>query len=228
MRISGCRPAIASRSKRRQPPTRPPSRSGWKMSRQANNSEPSVISVFGADFAGGSLVNLMLDSHPDVFGCGDVYKLFDGEKRATCSVCLRNCPIWNDEDLRDQLTPENVYGVVSARTGAPVLIDSSKTLRHFRAVFDRDPSKSVPVVLVKHPARLMGSFLANKYIPASIGISEYAQDGLSAGGKDAVIAAVDDYFVRLTKIYRGIDDFLAEFDMRTEDYRLRYRQLAAY
>jgi hypothetical protein len=111
----------------------------------------NVVFIMGSGHSGSTLLELVLGSHPRVFGLGEVVNLYrgvDGPRDPfprLCRICEERCPFWNDTvDIRvleahfsraGYLAPirrwishqrENVYQRFFDWSGKDVLIDSSK------------------------------------------------------------------------------------------------------
>lgn len=125
-----------------------------------------VIAVMGISYCGSTLLNLMLDTHPDIAGVGEVHALLDwfGEGYAkSCATCTEACPQWTPEVVRS-LSQEHFYTLMAARLQARTLVDTSKTPQWFDAStrFQEEGAvRFVPVVMVKHPVRHLASLLLN-------------------------------------------------------------------
>lgn len=91
----------------------------------------TVIQICGAGHSGSTLLGLLLGSHSSAFYLGEAKKArFVGDpnkpaRKRGCKFCGDDCPVWGDYRWSDD---ENLYEAVAARTGASVLIDSTKGL----------------------------------------------------------------------------------------------------
>lgn len=163
---------------------------------------PTVVAIMGPSFCGSSLMNMMLDSHPGIFGAGEVYRILKADGKVYCSICLKSCPIWDNPTFRQGLTAASLYEECARRTGKPVVADSSKVVRHFADVKRAaDVTGYVPVVLTKHPVRLAASYLANSVIPKKVGVEAYAREGWKALNRSEVTADLQGYIARLSDVY---------------------------
>ncbi len=90
-----------------------------------------VVFVAGAGHSGSTLLGLALGAHPAIFYAGEGRKsLFLGDpekplKKRICKVCGAECPVWRDLALAPG---EDLYAALSARTGRPVVVDSTKAV----------------------------------------------------------------------------------------------------
>jgi hypothetical protein len=88
-----------------------------------------VCFIGGAPHSGSTLLGMILGAQPGVFYGGELRKsafLGDAEKplkKRVCKLCGEACAVWGS--LRAPLLPD-VYEVLARRTGARVIVDSSK------------------------------------------------------------------------------------------------------
>ena len=128
------------------------------------NQPVTVIAVMGLSFCGSTLLNLMLDSHPAIYGGGELHALNrkDGSV-STCSICSGACPYWTLEH-QNAVSEHNFYLNIGNLFGSRIIVDSSKEPIWFQEhrKFSSDVEiRWIPVVLVKHPIRHITSFLIN-------------------------------------------------------------------
>jgi hypothetical protein len=117
-----------------------------------------VLGVIGSSYCGSTLLNMMIDSHPEIAGAGELKFLFRKEGN-TCAFCGEDCVVWTKE-RRAAVTPDNIFDLSTSSYGKRLVCDSSKTWTHFidvRAALVRPPSSLI--LLVKHPVRHVSSFL---------------------------------------------------------------------
>lgn len=164
-----------------------------------------IISVLGTSFSGSSLFNMMMDSHPKIFGGGELLKIFYPQKKAFCSICLTDCPFWNWDDDKNwsRLTRENLYHLIANKSGTSIIVDSSKNPDHFVSMTEATSPSIIyfPIILTKHPIRLAASFLANKYIPTTVGLDDYSQNQFRNADPKIVIQRVASYFKKVARHY---------------------------
>ena len=101
---------------------------------------------------------MMLDSHPEIAGAGELKFLFR-EDGNTCAFCGEDCPVWTRE-RRAAVTHDNLFEASASAYRKPLVCDSSKSWGHFVEVgpaLSRIPSSLL--LLVKHPIRHVSSFL---------------------------------------------------------------------
>jgi hypothetical protein len=119
--------------------------------------ERKVVFILGSGHSGSTLLDLILGSHPDVFGLGELVNLARAVDAPVedfphlCYVCDGRCPFWNDRadvdvlrryfSRRGLLSPltrglsrmrRSVYEHFFEWSGRPVLIDSSKGVSWIR------------------------------------------------------------------------------------------------
>jgi hypothetical protein len=88
-----------------------------------------VVFMGAAWYAGSTLLGVMLGAHPSIFYTGEATKtrFFDDPgvvlKKRVCRLCGAACTIWGDLHVEPG---EDLYEVLSRRTGRPIVFDSSK------------------------------------------------------------------------------------------------------
>ena len=99
------------------------------MSRARANAQ--VVFTGAAWYSGSTLLGMMLGAHPSIFYAGEANKtrtLNDPSaplKRRVCRACGPGCEVWDGLSLVDG---EDVYEVLSRRTGRPIVFDSTKEI----------------------------------------------------------------------------------------------------
>lgn len=120
----------------------------------------TVVHVLSAAFSGSTLLDALLDSQPQVAGLGEVAQLWEekppGIRRGPCHICGTDasaCSFWSD------LGAANPYAFALEKTGAGVLVDTSKQPSRLTTV----PPQLVvkPVMLVKTPHEWAASVRAH-------------------------------------------------------------------
>ncbi len=131
---------------------------GWK------TPKVRVVGVLGHSLCGSTILNLILDCHPDIFGGGELYYLMEKKEaelpfELVCTNCLSNCRIWTQDFIN--LSPErNLYSYICNQSGKRVIVDSSKKLDWFREREKDEAGVSfLYVVVVKHPVRHVASYV---------------------------------------------------------------------
>jgi hypothetical protein len=142
------------------------------------NEPLNVIAILGLPYCGSTLLNLMLDSHPDICGVGEVCSLADPSSTLSrvCTNCGEDCPRFTPERVR-ALGPENFYADIAGFFGASLLADSSKSLEWFAksTTFpSHRPLRFLPVLVVKHPIRQLLSYALNLDLAQRNRITPYA------------------------------------------------------
>jgi hypothetical protein len=92
------------------------------------------VYVLGTTYSGSTLLGNALNGHPSIFHAGEVSRLpaFGlGPEAHGCMLCrIRGieCPVWTAEALQQvqAAEPPAAMAAIRARTGAPVVVDSSK------------------------------------------------------------------------------------------------------
>lgn len=88
-----------------------------------------VVFTGTAGHSGSTLLGLMLGAHPSIFHAGeaDTTQYFGDQsvplKKRVCRVCGPGCVVWGD--LRVE-PGQDLYEVLSRRTGRPIVFDSTK------------------------------------------------------------------------------------------------------
>lgn len=87
----------------------------------------TILHVLSMAFSGSTLLDALMDSQPGVASLGEVAQLWEdklpGIRRGPCHLCgtdARECSFWCD------LGAENPYAYAAEKTGADVLVDTSK------------------------------------------------------------------------------------------------------
>jgi len=168
---------------------------------------PNVLFIMGPSFCGSSLLNLMLDSHPNIFGGGELHRLFDPNKNSFCSTCLRECVFWDCNNFRKNINKNNIYISCAERSDSAVVVDSSKNPGYFFDISQKAKLKSFMTVIVKkHPIRLAASQISNKIIPTQIGFNYSANEALNRLDCDRLKNDLSIYFNEVYKRYEKCYD----------------------
>ena len=141
-----------------------------------------VCFIGGAPHSGSTLLGLILGAHPGVFYGGELRKSsFLGDvdkplKKRVCKLCGAACPVWGD--LRPPLSPD-VYEALARKTGARLIVDSSKGTEWQRAqlaILEETSTRAYLVVLERDGRAVLASRL-RKYpdqTPADI-VEDWAE-----------------------------------------------------
>lgn len=129
----------------------------------------TIIGLIGRSYCGSSVVNLVLASHPGIFGGGELHRLAVPELQLACRVCGKTCAYWTAAFLKEQRAGFD-YGAIAGRAGVDVVVDASKAVDWFEdGGARRAGHRLIDICLAKHPMRHVASFIDNQY---------YARQGL--------------------------------------------------
>ena len=102
----------------------------------------SAAWVIGAGHSGSTLLGMMLGAHSRAFYAGEAKKsLFLGDetkpkRKRECKLCGASCKVWGG--LRD-VSSEALYATLRQRTGAGLIVDSTKNLEWVRGRAEEEP-----------------------------------------------------------------------------------------
>jgi len=174
-----------------------------------------VLGILGVSSCGSTILNMILDSHPNIVGAGELMYLLDpkNQKACVCTECGEQCRFWSD-DNKSKLTENSLYKNVADIFGKHIIVDSSKSVQWFR---DREASENEVdycyVVLVKHPIRQ----IASRYLTA---LTHDRWDGSYHNAAE-----------KIATTYRGIDTFVSagrrSLVVQYEDVVLHFDQTLA-
>lgn len=125
--------------------------------------------VCGGAYSGSTLLNMLLGSHPQVAGGGELHWLSRDpetvaglgprqEKDQLCAICRATCPIWTAE-VRQQVRLDNIYDVTAKAYGKPFVCDATKNTTWQRIIEPATPTPLHKIFLVKHPVRHIASYM---------------------------------------------------------------------
>lgn len=125
--------------------------------------------VLGNAYSGSTLLNVLLGAHPEIAGGGELHWLAREaeveralgprtEKDGRCTFCGEACPVWTAE-VRGSVRLENIYDVTARAFGRPFVCDATKTVDWSNIISHRTPTRLLRLMLVKHPLRLVSSFI---------------------------------------------------------------------
>ena len=146
------------------------------MTERANR---QVVWIGGAGHSGSTLLGLCLGSHPDMLYAGEAKKsalLGDPSKplkKRACKLCGEApCPVWSGLDL----SRTDLYEALSARTGRPVIVDSTKRVEWVEEQLGRlaGTGVSLAYVLLERDGRAVVASRMRKYPEA--GVEAHARD----------------------------------------------------
>lgn len=119
-----------------------------------------VIAVVSLPYSGSTLLTIMLDAHPQVYGGGEIYSLVDGTGLSVqCAVCGDNCPYWTRANVAS-VRKEDFYNTIASIFSKRIILDSSKKIEWFEKIITYSSSTPIhfnPVLMVKHPVRQLYS-----------------------------------------------------------------------
>lgn len=134
-----------------------------------------VLGILGANYCGSTILDMVLNSHPDVVGVGEInfivdkwFKPQNGVARVGCEAChfkKTKCPLMPIEDF--PFRAKDVHRILGQRAGTEWVVDSSKDTRvfeHYEAKQSAEEYKYV--VLVKKPEAAAASY-EKHYRPAN-------------------------------------------------------------
>lgn len=129
--------------------------------------ELNVVCIVGLAYCGSTLLNLILDSHPDIFGGGELHWIIKRQHtkigfNLECTHCGRSCPVWTERNFRI-FSEEDFYSTLSGITRYRNIVDSSKNWSWFSRIIPLHSKTThfFPVLLVKHPIRHLASLYHN-------------------------------------------------------------------
>lgn len=181
-----------------------------------------VICVAGISFNGSSVLNLVLDGHPEIYGGGELLKLFRENYSARCSVCQYSCRYWTDRRLA-HAPREGLYDYLASIFGSPVIADTSKTIDHFEQIgpLNAGPARSY-VLLIKHPIRHLTSYVNNKFI-VDEGLLQTVDEGtLTPDQRQDMVEYVRRRATRMLVAYDRTETILGSLAERSGFRLLRY------
>jgi hypothetical protein len=96
----------------------------------------AVVFMSAARYSGSTLLGVMLGAHPSIFYAGEANKIWHFSdpsaplKNRVCKLCGPGCAVWGDLRVDND---EDLYEVLSRRTGRPIVLDSTKGINRVRA-----------------------------------------------------------------------------------------------
>ncbi len=133
------------------------------MSEALENGRPvTVIYIAGLGHSGSTLLELLLASHPDVVGMGEIALQVErlllspsssaGEEPCSCGATARDCEFWGELVAKPWFDRKVAYEGVFTRFGemfpGKVLVDSSKGFRHLARYGAANPKGDVRPLLI--------------------------------------------------------------------------------
>ncbi len=137
-----------------------------------------VLGILGTSYCGSTICGLMLNTHPEIATIGEVRHAFDGvlqdtnkrlsepERRGAhgtnqvgCYLDKEKCNIFRVNEF--PYKPEGFYDKIAERLNTKILVDSSKTLTHFRK-FDEKTIDLMYLVMIKDPLGFLNSVIKYK------------------------------------------------------------------
>jgi hypothetical protein len=118
-----------------------------------------VVAIYGSSYCGSTLLNVLLNAHPKIFGGGELHWLETNPEQAFCSICREVCEFWKDERHKT-FTRQGLYDRVARLAGRPVVADASKMSDWFPEMKRENPALDFySVLMVKHPVRHVASYV---------------------------------------------------------------------
>lgn len=90
-----------------------------------------VAAIIGVSYCGSTLLNYILDSHPEIYGGGELHVLLRQGKRPRCKICGEQCVYWTPENL-ERPGAEPFYTAIAEIFSTRIIADSSKNVFWFR------------------------------------------------------------------------------------------------
>lgn len=182
-----------------------------------------VIGVVGLSYSGSTLLNYALDSHPQVYGGGELHWMegkphADGRVYNFCALCRDDCPVWTPENRAAVKGVDRFHDVVAAVTGKAVICDTSKMIEWFDKVMPAaNPATVFDLhLMVKEIPRHMGSIMHKALVREAYAAG---RDTLTAPDDDAI----DAMMTGIHRYYRNIHSRFARGGMGV----IRYERLIA-
>lgn len=137
-----------------------------------------VVFVVGGPHSGTTWLCLVLGAHKNAVAVGELYRLAKQFKRlaahkaktaAPCAVCRGQCKFWKGVKAREHDIGA-MYNYIAEKTGAEVLIDSSKKLDYIEYVQKNVPIETQIVWINRNPADAIYHYYAR-----GLGAEEHAR-----------------------------------------------------
>ena len=146
----------------------------------------AIISFIGRSYCGSTVINLILASHPLIFGGGELHRLGRKDKPPTCRICGSECVFWTP-DFVARMQADFSYAAIAERAGKSVIVDASKPTKWFEEnAATREGHELIDLCLAKHPMRHVSSFVDNQYYR-----DNDLHGRIRAAGGDALAADID-------------------------------------
>ena len=133
--------------------------------------------IIGAGHSGSTLLGMMLGAHARTFYAGEAKKsVFLGDatkpkRKRECKLCGPSCKVWG---ALDGIEPGDLYARLRERTGAPLIVDSTKSLKWVQA---RVSGENGALVFLTRDGRAVVNSRLRKY-PA-LSVESQVQDWLA-------------------------------------------------
>lgn len=142
--------------------------------------KPTIIQLLSASFSGSSLLNLLLDSQPDIAGLGEVAQVWEekppGASRGPCHICgttAGDCSFWRGADAK------RPYHHAAERLGASHYVDSSKSHRRMlRTPESLEGFETRELVVVKAPHEWIHATWEHSRLSSATGKQMTPDEGL--------------------------------------------------
>lgn len=122
-----------------------------------------LIGIIGTSFCGSTLLDMVLNTHPEMIGVGEFYKVTDlywdpsrSVSKVGCSC--GNCPLVPISEF--PIAGTHAHETVSLRAGVPWVVDSSKLPGYFKKLDDVwSPDRAFYILLLKEPPQAIASMV---------------------------------------------------------------------
>ena len=89
------------------------------------NKNKGIVYILGTGHCGSTLLDLLLSSHKDVFGCGELKYIQKGEFICGCGQEKKACTFWSDIRYSG-ISKSELYAEIFQKSNDSWLVDSSK------------------------------------------------------------------------------------------------------
>jgi hypothetical protein len=189
-----------------------------------------TIGVLGLSYCGSTVLNYVLDTHPDIYGGSELYRLFANDKLPQCAICGRQCRYWTCNAL-DSVRDGGrgaFYANIASLMGARVICDSSKQPGHFIKIMRHDLETSfVFILLTKHPIRHVASFIANDYLKQRNRFTLPEIMNLQQLEQERSVEVAREYTAKILAFARQMEDRIPLFEARGTVLRMQYEEIIA-
>lgn len=165
-----------------------------------------VIGIVGLSYSGSTLLNYALDSHPEVYGGGELHWMegkphADGNVYNFCHLCRHDCPIWTPDNRTAVVAAERFYDAVARVVGKPVICDTSKMIEWFdRTIPATGPETVIDLhLMVKEIPRHMGSIMHKALVRDAREAGRETITAADDAAIDAMLTGIHGYYRAIHK-----------------------------